>query len=188
MIRQVKHFLPISSLRTLYFAMIHPFITYGILAWGHANPSLQKRTIILQKRAIRTINKASYNSHTEPLFKQSNIMKVNDQYDYEVDLFMQGYITNNLPTSFQNTYMHTYEVHERHQTRQSNQLYMKRCDSRFAKSLPLYSFPVTWNKWADCISYTGSRSKFKKQVKKYILSSYAEIVRCTNSHCIDCQR
>jgi len=79
MIRQVKHFLPISSLRTLYFAMIHPFITYGILAWGHANPSLQKRTIILQKRAIRTINKASYNSHTEPLFKQSNIMKVNDQ-------------------------------------------------------------------------------------------------------------
>jgi hypothetical protein len=128
MIRQAKHFLPCSSLRTLYFAMIHPFLTYGILAWGNANPSFQKRTIILQKRAIRTINKASYNSHTEPLFKQSNIMIINDQYDYEVALFMHDYMTNNLPTSFQNTYMCNYEVHESNQTRRSNQLYIKRCD------------------------------------------------------------
>ena len=34
MIRQAKHFLPVASLRTLYFAMIHPHISYGILAWG----------------------------------------------------------------------------------------------------------------------------------------------------------
>ena len=36
MIRQTKHFLPVASLRTLYFAMIHPHISYGILAWGNA--------------------------------------------------------------------------------------------------------------------------------------------------------
>ena len=39
MIRQTKHFLPVASLRTLYFAMIHPHISYGILAWGKCNPN-----------------------------------------------------------------------------------------------------------------------------------------------------
>ena len=107
-------------------------------------------------------------------------MKINDQYDYEVALFMHDYMTNNLPNSFQNTYMCNYEVHESHQTRRSNQLYIKRCDSRFAKTLPLYSFPVTWNKWAEHISCTESRPKFKKQVKKYILSSL--VCKIRNMH------
>ena len=33
-IKKVKHFLPVECLRTVYFSMIHPHLTYGILAWG----------------------------------------------------------------------------------------------------------------------------------------------------------
>ncbi len=69
MLKQVKHLLPINSLKTLYNYMIHPYITYGIIAWGSANASDLKRTFLLQKRAIRTINKAPYNGHTDPLFR-----------------------------------------------------------------------------------------------------------------------
>ena len=108
---------------------------------------LLKKTILLQKRAIRTINKAAYNSHTEPLHKRTSILKINDQYDYEVAMFMRDYMRNKLPVSFQNTYQHNYEIQESHQTRSSNQLNIKRCDSKFAKSLPLYSFPEAWNSW-----------------------------------------
>jgi hypothetical protein len=63
MIKQAKNFLPVDSLKTLYFALIHPHLTYGILAWGSASSSILHKTIMLQKRAIRTINKAHYNSH-----------------------------------------------------------------------------------------------------------------------------
>ena len=52
--------------------MIHPYITYGILAWGNARKSEVNRTYLLQKRAMRIINKSSYNSHTNPLFKVFN--------------------------------------------------------------------------------------------------------------------
>ena len=47
-IKQVKNFLPMECLRTLYFAIVHPHLTYGILAWGNASSSALKRTTILQ--------------------------------------------------------------------------------------------------------------------------------------------
>ena len=73
-IKQVKHFLPIESLHTLYFAFIQPHISYGILAWGNAYSTICQKTILLQKRALRLINNVQYNSHTDPLFKRSKIV------------------------------------------------------------------------------------------------------------------
>ncbi len=78
--KQVKHFLPYESLRTLYFTLIHPYLSYGITIWGSASSDVTPRTVILQKRAVRTIFNAYYNSHTDPLFKQSRILKLSDQY------------------------------------------------------------------------------------------------------------
>ena len=33
-IKQVKHVLPLDSLRTLYYALIHPHLCYGITPWA----------------------------------------------------------------------------------------------------------------------------------------------------------
>jgi hypothetical protein len=112
--KQVKHILPADSMRTLYFTLIHPHITYGILAWGNASKSVLNRTIILQKRAVRLINRATYNSHTEPLFIHVKILKLNDQYEYEVALFMYDYVTNKLPISFHNVYRNTSKFYSYH--------------------------------------------------------------------------
>jgi len=67
-IKQVKNFLPSESMRTLYFALVHSHFSYGILAWGNANKTVLHRSIVLQKRALRIINNANYNGHTDPLF------------------------------------------------------------------------------------------------------------------------
>ena len=47
-IKQVKHILPMESLRTLYFALIHPHLSYGIIAWGSADKSITRQTNLLQ--------------------------------------------------------------------------------------------------------------------------------------------
>ena len=64
---------------TLYYAMIHPYLTYGILAWGNSTQANLKKIIVLQKRAIRIMHKVPYNGHTEPLLKKSKILKLRDQ-------------------------------------------------------------------------------------------------------------
>ena len=58
----------------LYNSLIVPHINYCIPAWGfHRN-----RITIIQKKEIRIITASSYISHTEPLFKQLNLLKVED--------------------------------------------------------------------------------------------------------------
>ena len=53
-----------ESLRTLYFALMHPHLSYGIIAWGSADKSITRQTNLLQKRAIRIITNSAFNSHT----------------------------------------------------------------------------------------------------------------------------
>ena len=68
-IKQIKHLFPHDILKTLYYALVHPHIEYGIIAWGGANSSILRHTVILQKRAMRYIHNSTYNSHTDPLFQ-----------------------------------------------------------------------------------------------------------------------
>ena len=185
-IKQVKHFLPVECLRTLYFSMIHPHLTYGILAWGNASQSLLNRTIVLQKRALRTINRVAYNSHTQPLFKYMKILNLADQYEYEAALFMFKYVNNRLPLSFDHAFQFNHEVQTSHQTRQSSQMQVKRCNSNFAKKLPLFSFPIIWNKWSHKLIANMSVYKFKSLIKSSLLSKYPEYVKCDNLTCKQC--
>ena len=68
----LKHVFPQKYL--LYNSLIVPPINYCITAWGfHRN-----RITAIPKKAIRIITASSYISHTEPLFKQLNLLNVED--------------------------------------------------------------------------------------------------------------
>ena len=75
MITRLKNSIPTYIIKILYQTLIVPYLHYGIAAWGNVNMNSKaiKRLTILQKRAIRTICKAKYNSHTNPLFKQEKV-------------------------------------------------------------------------------------------------------------------
>ena len=154
-----------------------PSILWHTIARGNASQSLLNRTIVLQKRAIRTINRVAYNSHTQPLYKYMKILNLADQYEYEAALFMFKYVNNRLPLSFDHMFQFNHEVQVSHLTRQSFQMQVKRCNSNFApKKLPLFSFPIIWNKWSHKLIANMSFYKFKSLVKSSVLSKYPENV------------
>ena len=146
-IKQARNFLPLHSLKTLYFSLIQPLLTYGILAWGNANTSIINKTTMMQKRAIRFINKATYNAHTDPLYKKSGILKLNDQYELQAILFVNEFLSDKLPASFKNVFRLNSDVQSAYKTRQSNLVHSGRCDSVFSSKLPLCNFPCVWNKY-----------------------------------------
>ena len=181
-IKQVKNILPLESLRTLYFALIHPHLLYGIIAWGSADKS-----IIYKKRAIRIITNSAYNSHTDPKFKKQGILKLNDLFEYQSILFMYDYMSGNLPRSFVGTFPLNQDLQQVHTTRQSD-LYIPRYSSKYAQKLPEYLLPKIWNKWARSVPQNSSRNIIKNTTKSKLLMSYPENVKCENVRCIECHR
>ena len=73
-VNRLKYVLPLCIKTMLYNTLILPHITYGIMVWGYQGNRLNK----IQKKAIRIITSSRYNSHTEPLFKQLNMLKLED--------------------------------------------------------------------------------------------------------------
>ena len=69
-LNKLRSFLPSGVLQTIYNTLILPHMIYGILAWGRHTKVIHK----IPKRAIRIIAASKYNAHTEPLFKQLNLL------------------------------------------------------------------------------------------------------------------
>ena len=179
-IKQVANLLPGSLLRN--FALVHPHLNYGILSWGWSTPS---QNYYPPKREIRTINKATYNSHTDPLFRSSQVLKVQDLYIYQSALSMFDYVQNNLPVSFNHIFPFNRDIQTIRQTRQSDLLYVSRCTSSFASKLPLHTLPKLWNQWANCASL--SRYQFKQHLKSSTILSYQSQVKCSYAYCKNCR-
>ena len=73
---KLKFTLPQNILINIYNSLIIPHINYCILLWGSEN----NRDSKLQKGAVRIIRKKSRLSHTDPIFKELNPLKINDIY------------------------------------------------------------------------------------------------------------
>ena len=101
-INRARNFLSKHALRCLYFALVHSHLTYGIHVWGNSMTII--KIITLQKRAIRTINKVWYRSHTEPLFISNQIQKFEDMtlYTMQISLFVYDLNNDLLHKSFRN--------------------------------------------------------------------------------------
>lgn len=52
-ISRLRHFVPTSILLNIYRSLIHPYISYGLLAWGQTSKANLDKFLILQKRALR---------------------------------------------------------------------------------------------------------------------------------------
>ncbi len=98
MLNSVKHFLPSHSLKLLYYSYVHSNIIYGLNIWGPlVAKACLKRVRILQKKAIRAIDHAKYNSSTQEIFKKHEILKIDDLIDLECAKISHRFINGTLP-------------------------------------------------------------------------------------------
>ena len=65
---RVKHILNNDCLKSLYCTMILPYLNYACEIWGNTFETGLKNLVVLQKRAIRLVDKANYREHFEVKF------------------------------------------------------------------------------------------------------------------------
>ena len=186
-LRQTRNILSTPSMLMLYNALIHPYISYGILAWGNASQTMLNRILLLQKRALRLIHKRPYNSHTDPLFSRSNVLKVQDSYEFAVRTFMYDYEHNNLPLSYHGMFRLNCELQNRHQTRQCDQYYIPKATSKFVGIMPLYKYPQIFNTVKkESVQIECRKNVFKRKQKDLLIAKYLVKKVCFNPICSDC--
>ena len=69
------HFVLKRILIQIYYSLIYPYLTYGVIIWGNRYWSNIKPLYIMQKKAIGIINFLTYQEHTSSYFNKDNFLK-----------------------------------------------------------------------------------------------------------------
>ena len=94
----------ISTLKQLYYSLIYSHFSYGIIILGNTYTSTLQPLFILQKRVLRIMTFANYDSHYSTIFRQLELLKIYDLVFIHTALFMQQYYSKQLPETFDNLF------------------------------------------------------------------------------------
>ena len=169
-ILKAKKILNASALKTLYFSFIYPYFTYCNQVWGSSCNTNLRPLIMLQKRCIRIICSAKYREHTDPLFTQLGLLKLEDINKYMYGKFMYRCYHTTVPELFNNIFTSIRDVHK-YNTRQSNQLYCPKIKTNLGKTKFSYRGPYIWNHIVkNDIDPNTTETVFSKSIYKIIMN------------------
>jgi hypothetical protein len=184
-LNKLKHFLPMDILRTIYSSLILSHLNYGILLWGHNITRLFK----LQKRAVRIITLSKYNSHTEPIFKQLNLLRIEDIYKQQLLKFYHKLKNDQLPEYFKHMRPVAFsEIHEHH-TRGRDTICMPQIKKEYARKCLRYDISNLVDNTPEYIMSKVSTLRyygFANYIRKVYISEYKET--CALIDCYICNR
>ena len=111
-ISKVRHFVNLEILKSLYYALVYPYLTYCLITWGNTYHTTLNPLFILQKKIVRLITFSDYNDHTNPLFLKLKIIKMFDLVHLVTATFMYDFHYGILPTSFDTFFLNIKHSHD----------------------------------------------------------------------------
>ena len=176
---KLKSLLPKKIKYLIYNSLFRSHIEYCISAWGKSKSSEIKRIITLQKRAVRYIDNARYNSHTGPIFNKYRILRFNDLVDFNQGCLMYNYVNGRLPTSFRNMF-------EKLSNFERSLSFKSPILKHFQLNhLPTFSMISLWNKLPLELKRKKSLNIFKSEYSRLLFTNYN--LPCNNPRCYTCK-
>ena len=109
-----------------------------------------------------------FRTHTDPIFKELEVLPIEKVYSYSVTIFMLKFEKNDLPPIFNEFFIRNREVHQ-YSTRQRNQLHVPKARlSAYQKTLKYVGVSV-WNNMQNKLNFDCSISRYKIQLKQFLL-------------------
>ena len=170
---KLKPFVDRATLKSVYYSLVYSHLHYCISSWGSASQSNINSLVTLQKRIIRTISCQPARSHTNPLFLELEILKLEDIYKLEVAKLMFKHEKKCTISSSINVV--NLSLCHKHNTRlSSNHNYFL---NQPRTNLGLRSFSYAGPKIWQCVptefkDKIKAFSSFKYKYKKYLISLY----------------
>ena len=190
-IRTAKSFLTQKSLQFIYYSLFHSHLIYGIQIWSCCTQNLINNIFKLQKKAVRIICNAKYNSHTESLFKQCKILPLPSLIEFFKLQFMQQYIRGHLPISFNDVWI-TLEARREAENveyllRNSENFYMPLSRLFTLDNHPYFAFPRIWQNFKEeQIKILRDKNQFNAKLKEFFLNKLNANFVCNRLLCPHC--
>ena len=116
------------------------------------------------------------NDHTNELFVQLGILKLQDIVRHQLGVFMFKYVSRNLPNPLLSIFNYIYEVHK-HNTRISSHIGPIWARLNILKKSMLYVGPSLWNLLDEQLKNSKSNLIFSRLYKKHL-----QLSNMCNSH------
>ena len=97
---------PLKIWKTIYSSLFESHLRFGSIIYGAATKKLLEPISVLQRKALRLVARASYNAHTDILFKQYNFLKYDDLINLSQCIFIRQYSNKQLLISFKNMFQY----------------------------------------------------------------------------------
>jgi hypothetical protein len=189
-LRTAKNLLSEKSLKSLYYALIHCHLIYGILIWGSTSYSNLKGLEKKQKDAVRIVTQSNYNSHTEPLFKKLNILPLQQLISYFKLQFVHQFKFKHLPLAFDNEWtlnVDRFVNLDLMPLRNTDDFYVPFARIDQVKRLPFFALPKIWNEFEDdVIKCESSKPIFNSKLKYYFIEKLNANYVCSRLLCPHC--
>ena len=169
---RAKHHLTVEAKKLVYSALIKPHLEYAITVWA---PKLTKqqaeRLTILQKKAIRAIFNAPYNSHTDELFKTAETLHFVDLLKLEMAKLAHSIANEEAPQS----------LSYRNQTKTLDKTRVP------LKGLPtdlIFDLTKTWNQMDQALQEMADPKAFAKALQSQLRGNTTK--KCNKQLCNAC--
>ena len=167
---KLSHSVPQHTLITLYWSLIHPYLNYGIIAWGQASKTLLNKLLLLQKRVLRFIFFVNWGDSAVPLFVKANIPPLNIMYCQSVANLVYDVVNENCPRNIRQLFLSIKDIHS-YETRSAanGKLYTR--PSRLKTQLNSFSRSGTrfWNSLPKSVK-DSPKFSFKKKIRNTLFS------------------
>ena len=121
--------------------MVHPHLLYCLPIYGCTSKKNISKLSKMQRKAIRTITKSSYNANTQDLFQSLEILPVEQLISYTQGLLIHSIYHKQSPSSLHNAWTLNYQRNEGPNLRNCNEFHVPLARSDQVKKLTLFSLP-----------------------------------------------
>ena len=158
-------FLPQKILKLLYYSLVFSHLNYCNMIWGFTSKTNLNRIHKLQKRVVRIITHSNFLCHSDPLFKQLQILPIHDIILFNVATFMFMLLKNiPLPDSFKECFTMNCQIHE-YSTRHALDFHLPLHRTSTSKDSIFFHGPLIWNSLPDVLKQCNTLKRFKIHVQ-----------------------
>ena len=169
---KLRHYVNLKTLFSLYYALIYPYLIYGIMSWDNTYKGSLQKIVRKQNQCIRCIFFLSKNENLEPYFKISDILRLESVFQYKIAIFTKTLLTPNTmyPSAFNDIITPISEIHNYNTRLSSKQnIFRPSIRTNYGKFTFKYTSSLIWQFVPDDLKSLPLKS-FKSKLKKFLIN------------------